>query len=110
MGIAAYNRGTAALTRSIEQEFGSEKERHNREVIERINNFPKGKLKPFGPVRIEFDKQRKMWWLMPDTKDRYSRFSWVYADLKSLMNEWSIVVVGYAKDEHGYFYRADALS
>lgn len=106
MGIAAYNRGSECLRRQIEAERVPDAIRNKLEIIERINSYPKGKSRPFAPVLIQPEKRRRVWWLMQDTPDRFSRFAYCYPSLRELMAAWNITIIGTGADGCGFYYRA----
>jgi len=108
MGIAAYNRTTTALRREFDE---SEKEQRFREIIDRINNYPKGSVVPLGDVVIEIPKKKgDAFWLLRSGKDRHSHFGYYYPDLKSLLAEWALTVTGFDRDENGMFYLTEKIT
>ena len=96
MGIAAYNRGSKAITDQIARE-------HYRPtaflVMDRINALPKFQAKPMRPftekVVIESDPQREnVWWVMCPVKLE-NGFSYWYRSLAEAVRSWDVYLTGY---------------
>ncbi len=93
MGIAAYNRGSAAISRQIE----SEARPAAFEVIDRLNATQRhrGAAAPFGDVHIS--RGNGGWWAACPT----TGYGFHYACLRSLMAAWlvDIVEIHFDRDE-----------
>ncbi len=87
MGIAAYNRGSALLSKQIDMtaravEF---------EILERLNALPKyaDAGKPFGPVRFEFGNNG-VWIVCPRTG-----YGFWYRTLPEAVKRWRVTITGF---------------
>lgn len=103
MGIAAYNRGSAALSQQFDRDLG----RLNfAEIVERLNQVPKrlGVPKPFqaGVIRLASDG---IWWIMNNEQKGWASSGRCYGTLPLLMSEWDIQITGYGNDSESFFYR-----
>jgi hypothetical protein len=89
MGIAAYNRGSAALSREIDAdarpvEFA---------IMERLNALEKytDAGKPFGAIQFVFDTNIGVWWAeCPQTG-----FGFMYSTLDEAVKRWRIQIVAF---------------
>ncbi len=89
MGIAAYNRGSALLSKQIDMtaravEF---------EILERLNALPKyaDAGKPFGPIQFVFDSVRGGFWAQcPKTG-----YGFWYRTLPEAVKRWRVTITGF---------------
>ena len=105
MGIAAYNRGSEAISRDI---IGTDEDRNhknNLRVLEKINAYPKGKHSPFISGVIRHDMAANCWWFMNREADGFSSHGFAYPTLKACVGDWNINITGWGMDEHSFFYR-----
>ena len=89
MGIAAYNRGTAALRREIDAEARPVEFA----IMERLNALEKYQDagKPFGPIQFVWDSNHGVWWAQcPKTG-----YGFMYHDLPEAVKRWRVQIVGY---------------
>ena len=108
MGVAAEKRYRKFCENAYDCTMGTETQRHNREVIDRMNSLPRGASVPFGPVVIVPPQSgQKVWWLQPAGLDRDSRFGYHYKSFRDLISEWSIIVVDIRKDRAGIFFATE---
>jgi hypothetical protein len=93
MGIAAYNRGTAALSARIDAEARPVEF----EIIERLNALPKfvDAGTPFSKIR--FIASRNGFWAQDAVKGDYG-FGFWYATLPEAVQRWRVTIVAF---EHG---------
>lgn len=87
MGVAAYNRGSAAIRR-----YHAEKETpHEFGVIEMLNRLPKypDAGTPFGPVELAFS-YRVCWVECPVTG-----YGFAYANAREAVKRWNITITGW---------------
>ena len=94
MGIAAYNRGSIVIARRCRIERNPAFD-----IMDRINALPKlfppnAMRKPFGPVVIEHDPHRRVWWLLCERK-MYTGYSYYYPTLALTVQNWDIYLNGY---------------
>lgn len=100
MGIAAYNRGTAALRRDISAQLPD----HNSVVVRSINALPRGTAVLFQPTVIRLLPTGRTWCLM-NRKDRgFASSCFEYGTLRELFAKWDCYVTGFGRDEHSFFY------
>lgn len=107
MGIAAYNRGTACLSRQTDAEVDHERARMI-DIIDRLNAYPKGSAVPFGPCVLESDRRRG-WWVLNAGDDRHSRRGYWFKNQRSAMAAFSVAVTGIAQDRHGWYFTLEPL-
>ena len=91
MGVAAYNRGSALISRQIDRD----QRPREFEFMDEFNAVPKraGAGTPFGPVVIKTD-QSGNWWIL-DPEKLFGGFGFVYPTMREIMARWRIVVTGY---------------
>lgn len=87
MGIAAYNRGSATITRQIDAEMRPVEF----EIIERLNALPKyaDAVKPFGPIQF-VSGNKGVWAVCPRTG-----FGFWYRTLPEAIRRWRVQVVAF---------------
>lgn len=90
MGVAAYNRGSRALRRTID----ATSRPAAFEVMERLNALPKDPSagQPFGP--IDFVQGNGGWWATCPV----TGFGFWYRDLATAVRRWRVALVSY---DHG---------
>lgn len=116
MGVAAYNRGSKAISDSIARDYAS----HSAfRIMDRINALPKRstpeldrfdfKRRPLlGKYAIEFDRHRNVWW-MCDPDKMYEGYSMSYPSLEKLVLSWDdLYLTGY--DEITNIWTAEVLT
>jgi hypothetical protein len=104
MGIAAYNRGSAAIRRHL-----AENDRpHEFYVLDRLNTLPRGSKRPFQATVVRSDNDGQ-WWLMNRQQGGWSEFGYPYPSLRELCADWSIMFVGLGCDEHSFFYQVEPV-
>lgn len=87
MGIAAYNRGSAALSREIDADA-----RHVEfEIMERLNALPKYEDagKPFGPIQF-VSGNNGVWAVCPRTG-----FGFWYHTLPEAIRRWRVTIIAF---------------
>lgn len=89
MGIAAYNRGTAALRREID----SESHPVEFEILERLNALPKyaDAGKPFGPIQFVADSVRGGFWAQCPV----TGFGFWYRTLPEAIRRWRVEIIAF---------------
>lgn len=92
MGVAAYNRGTAAIRDRIEAENFRPREF---EMMDILNSIPKNEDcgRPFGPVNIV--KDSKGFWSIECPRTGYGYW---YKTIHEIMRRWSVTIIGYDPD------------
>ena len=93
MGVAAYNRGSALISRQI----SNNRRPVEFEMMDELNALPKYEDAglPFGPVRLE--SSHGGWWIVcPDTG-----FGFWYKTLREAVRRWRITIIGY--DGSGWY-------
>lgn len=103
MGVAAYNRGSAVVSRQI---FGTDEDRrnnHNAEVIAMLNARPKGTRRPFQATVARIDKDGKVW-LMNQPEKGWESFGYRYDGINAILADWCVNVTGIGRDKHSEFY------
>lgn len=92
MGIAAYNRGSAAISAQIDRD-----QRPAAFVLmDELNAMPKADKAPtpFGPVQFVFS-HGGCWAQCPVTG-----FGYFYADLRQAVKAWNVEVTGYDANQN----------
>lgn len=89
MGVAAYNRGSANISRFIEREH-ADLHPVEFEIMDNLNAMTKdaGALAPFGPVVFSFE--RGLCWASCPV----SGFGYHYRSLREAVRAWRVVVTG----------------
>lgn len=95
MGIAAYNRSTAALRRQLDAERPSSEEL----IIRDLNAHPKGSTRLFQATVIRPDAQGR-WWLMNRPDADWAEYGRPYRSLWEIAGLYAIRFVGFGHDEH----------
>jgi len=97
MGVAAYNRGSACIRKSISAgrrpvEF---------EFIEELNSLPKYEDagNPLGDINFVFS--RGVWW----AECPLTGFGYFYKTLREAVKRWKVVITGF----NGTFYTASKV-
>ena len=87
MGIAAYNRGSLALSREID----ADQRPIEFEIMERLNALPKyaDAGKPFGPIQFE-SGNKGVWAVCPRTG-----FGFWYRTLPEAIRRWRVRIVAF---------------
>lgn len=103
MGIAAYNRGSKALSTRIDRELPSTEARLFQGLLEHsINNngaIPmQDGIVRFGPRASEFS-------IMNRAGGGWSEYCYTYKSLWKLVRNWRIAFTGIGHDKHGPFIR-----
>jgi len=90
MGIAAYNRGSTALSREID----ADQRPVEFEIMERLNALPKyaDAGKPFGP--IDFRESNGIWWAL-DPAEGFAGFGFWYTSLHEAVRRWRVQIVAF---------------
>ena len=90
MGVAAYNRGSAALARQLDAE---QRPREFR-FMDDLNRLPKYEDAgtPFGPIHFVWGNNG--WWAQCPT----SGYGFWYATLREAVRRWRVCILAY---EHG---------
>ncbi len=88
MGIAAYNRGTAAIA----AHFDAEARPVEFEIMERLNALPKYEDAgtPFGPIQFLHDQRG--FWVAECPK---TGFGFFYATLNEAVRRWKVTITGF---------------
>ena len=89
MGIAAYNRGSAALRREID----ADQRPVEFEIMERLNALPKyaDAGKPFGPIQFASDSVRGGFWATCPV----TGFGFWYRTLPEAVRRWRVQIVAF---------------
>ena len=89
MGIAAYNRGSQAISARIDAEARPVEF----EIMERLNALEKypDAGKPFGPIQFSFDNNLGVWW----AECPVTGFGFMYHDLHEAVKRWRVVIVAF---------------
>lgn len=103
MGVAAYNRGTAAIAHQIDESLAATMRPIEFEVMDNLNELPRGNRKLFGETVIRTHSGK--FFLMNGQEGGYSRFAYEYSSLRVLFSEWNIFISGLGTDRHSFFYR-----
>lgn len=90
MGIAAYNRGSAALARKIDADMRP----IEFEVMERLNALPKYQDagRPFGPIQFVYD-YRGFW--VAELSVKKHGFGFFYPTLNEAVQRWRVQIVAF---------------
>lgn len=90
MGVAAYNRGSALISRRIDAEARPTQF----EIIDRLNALTKRVKagRPFGPVEIVFE--RGAWWVQCPVK-KAAGMAFCYPTLSEAVQDWRIQLIGW---------------
>lgn len=108
MGIAAYNRGCAAVSRSIRADHHTDEEslkvRNMIEIIDRLNTLPRGTSRLYQPTVIRRGSKGD-WWIMDHPEKGWGSYGYVYMTLAALLAEWNVWVTGCGQDGCSFFYR-----
>lgn len=97
MGIAAYNRGSAVLSRQIDAEQRS----LTSLLIDDLNAMPKhaNARTPFGPVLFKYDGQR--WWALDPVK-QWRGFGFWYSSLRAAVASFNVTLVEHNATEQSF--------
>ncbi len=89
MGIAAYNRGSAALSREID----ADQRPVEFEIMDRLNALPKyaDAGKPFGPIQFVHDSVRQGFW----AECPVTGFGFCYRTLSEAIRRWRVQIVAF---------------
>jgi hypothetical protein len=92
MGITAYNRGSAALSREID----ADQRPVEFEIMDRLNALPKypDAAKVFGPIQFVVDSQRGGFW----AECPVTGFGFWYRTLSEAVRRWRVTIVAF---DHG---------
>jgi hypothetical protein len=90
MGVAAYNRGTAALSRDVD----SKSRPVHFLIMDRLNALPKYPDAGRPLKDIEFRHDGKMWWALDPVKG-WAGFGFWYPTLGEAVRRWRVSVVGW---------------
>ena len=99
MGIAAYNRGTRAISNQID----AKQRPVEFEIMDRLNGYPKGERKLLYPTVIRVTAGGQ-WWLMNRPDRGWAENGIVYASARELFADWSITITGVSRDQHFVVY------
>lgn len=104
MGIAAYNRGSACISRQLDAEYP--RPSAESEIRDRLNAIPKDpdatNLFQGGVVRR--DRNRKDWCLMNQKEKGWSSYCIPFASLSDIARRFNIFFIGCGQDEHSFYW------
>jgi len=90
MGIAAYNRGS----RAISQRIDSQQRAAEFELMSHLNSLPKYPDCGQPPAQIQFVFEHGVWWAQ--SSKGAAGFAYYYPTLREAVRRWNVSIRGYA--------------
>jgi hypothetical protein len=105
MGIAAYNRGSALISRQLGPSPSQRELAKMRQVRDRLNALPKLKTNTHvnEDLRFSYDAQRDVWWVSP-ARCVESDYAEMYPTLKDAIQAWPHFLIYSQEDERGWYW------
>lgn len=103
MGVAAYNRGSAAISTSIDNEQPSNEMRLLRELS--AYSAAHGRVRPFADTVVRRGPGPGEFSLMNRQQRGWGERSYTYQSLWALAREWRLVFLSFGEDKHSTFLR-----
>lgn len=104
MGIAAYNRGNAVISRHLEDKTHP-MTRSERYIVERVNSIPAGETQVFTETSVSrFDVFRRDHVLMNQQEKGWASAGLSFASLSGIRRRFALRLVWRDHDEHGPFW------
>lgn len=101
-GKAAYDRGTAKLSRDISNQYGKSDVRH---ILDHLDRIPPGDVEPLeteGGIRPD---GKGNFWLMNRLDRGWAEHGKPYKSLAAIQKKYKLRVIDFRKDKHGDYWR-----
>lgn len=102
MGIAAYNRGSAALSRRLDAEQRPATLRFMADVS--AFSAEHGRIVPLAPTVIRFAPDRAGVSIMNKQAGGWASYAYNYPSIWSLAKAWRITLTGFGRDAHSAYF------